>query len=337
MTDESGETSPAEKPEPDEVLEPALPGDADETRESDEAAEPNKAAEPEEPPEPDEAAESDGAEGAAAGRSASGDADTPDDVPAPETAGDTEPEPKSAWRQLGEAVIRPRLTAANLIIALLIGLLGFALITQVKANTNASSLQNDRPDDLVRILSDLDSRKDRLNSEITSLQETERQLTSGQPSQAALRAAQQRADELGILAGTLPAQGPGLLIQFVPAQGSTTHAVVVLSAIEELRGAGAEAIQIADPSGSTVRVVADTWFTDASGGGLDVSGRTLTGTLTITAIGDPQTMQTALTIPGGVNDSVAQDGGSVKVTQPGTVYVTALAPQSPMTYAKPAS
>ena len=58
-----------------------------------------------------------------------------------------------------------------MVIALLVGLLGFALIAQVQSNANSSTLDNDRPDDLVRILSDLDSRKDRLNTEIANLQE----------------------------------------------------------------------------------------------------------------------------------------------------------------------
>ena len=46
-------------------------------------------------------------------------------------------------------------------------------------------------------------------------------------------------------------------------------------------------------------------------GGLVVDGQTLTGPYTITVIGPAATMQTALTIPGGVSDAVARDGGTV--------------------------
>jgi uncharacterized protein YlxW (UPF0749 family) len=231
---------------------------------------------------------------------------------------------------------KPRFTAAGMVIALLVGLLGFALIAQVKSNGSTSTLSSDRPDDLVRILSDLDSRKDRLNTEIANLQSTQRQLNSGaQSNQAALNAASQRAEELGILAGTLPAEGPGILVE-LRSGTSPLDADIVLDAIEELRGAGAEAMQISGGNGPTVRIIASTWFDDGTGG-LIVSGTLLTGTLTITVIGDAQTMQTAFTIPGGVDDSVQRGGGTVVVQQPGTVLVTALAPINPLKYAHPVS
>src|SRR2546421_549005 len=96
--------------------------------------------------------------------------------------------------------------------------------------------------DLVRILSDLDAREERLRAEIASLEDTQRQLASGaQGREAALDQARRRADALGILAGTLPAQGPGLQIRFT-AGGEPVRAATVLDAVEELRGAGAEAM-----------------------------------------------------------------------------------------------
>jgi uncharacterized protein YlxW (UPF0749 family) len=240
------------------------------------------------------------------------------------------------WRRALGGLKHPRLTGAGAVIALLVGLLGFALIAQAKSNDSSSTLSSDRPDDLVRILSDLDSRKDRLTTEITGLQATKAQLSSGAESkQAALAAASQRADELGILAGTLPAQGPGIVIEFRPTK-SAIDADVILDAVEELRGAGAEAMEISGSNDQTVRIVAGTWFVDDNGG-ISVSGTSLTGTLSITVIGDPQTMQTALTIPGGVNDEVEQGGGTVLVQQPGTVRVTALAPANPLKYAHPVS
>jgi uncharacterized protein YlxW (UPF0749 family) len=259
-----------------------------------------------------------------------------EDVSPPDVAADGDTVATQGWRRVLTGLLQPRFTAASAVIALLIGLLGFALIAQVKTNDSSSTLSSDRPDDLVRILSDLDSRKDRLNTEITNLQETQRQLSSGaEGKQAALAAARQRADELGILAGTLPAEGPGIVIDLDPTR-TPIDATVVLDAVEELRGAGAEAMQISGTNGSTVRIVASTWFVDGTSG-IVVSGTPMSGILTITVIGDPQTMQTALTIPGGVDDTVQQNGGTVHVQQPGTVRVTALAPQSPMKYAHPVS
>jgi uncharacterized protein YlxW (UPF0749 family) len=266
-------------------------------------------------------------------------------VAEPEAAAVAEPEAAetaaggsgSSWRRLIAAVRTPKLTAANLIIALLIGLLGFALIAQVHSNSNESTLANDRPDDLVRILSDLDARRDRLSTEISSLQGTVRQLNSGaQSRQAALDAAAKRANELGILGGTLPATGPGLVIDLIPAPKQQISADRVLDTVEELRGAGAEAMQINGTGSAAVRIVASTYFTDATGG-VDVDGQIIGGTLTVTVIGDPQTMQAALSIAGGVVDSVRNDGGTVQVNTPGTVQVTALHAAQPLRFATPAS
>jgi len=243
---------------------------------------------------------------------------------------DDQPETKNS-----ETRRRKRASGAGAAIGALLGLLGFALVAQVRSNTTDASLASARPEDLVRILSDLDSRKERLNQEIATLQETQRQLAStSQGSQAAQEEAKRRADSLGILAGTLKAKGPGLVIRFETTAGGRIQARTVLDAIEELRGAGAEAMQIAGGTRGTVRVVASTWFADGPTGIL-VSGKELTAPFEITAIGDPQTMRTALSIPGGVDDAVSHDGGTVIVQQPATVQVTAVVAVTPPTYAQP--
>jgi len=230
---------------------------------------------------------------------------------------------------------RWRVSTAGAMIGLLIGLLAFALVVQVKSNVGDTQLENARQDDLVRILSDLNSREVRLRSEITTLERTLSQLGAGaQGREAALAEARRRADELGILAGTLAAQGEGLSIRLVP-RDQPIPAATVLEAVEELRGAGAEAMQIAGTSGTPVRVVASTYFIDGADG-LVVDGRTLAGPYTITVIGPATTMRTALTIPGGVADAVARDGGNVIVDEPGEVRVDALHPAENLQYAEPA-
>jgi uncharacterized protein YlxW (UPF0749 family) len=206
----------------------------------------------------------------------------------------------------------------------------------VQNNTGDTQLENARQDDLVRILSDLNSRELRLRTEITGLQGTLNQLGEGaQGREAALTEARRRADELGILAGTLPAQGEGLTIRLMPGAGKPIRAATVLATVEELRGAGAEALQIAGTSGGLVRIIASTYFVD-TGNGIAVDGTSLTGTYTIIVIGPGNTMRTALTIPGGVSDSVGRDGGTVMVDGPGTVKVDALHPAADLHYAKPA-
>src|SRR5206468_12312488 len=91
-----------------------------------------------------------------------------------------------------------RMSVAGAIIGLLLGLLGFALVVQLRSNASDPELATARPEDLVRILSDLEARQDRLRQEISQLQDSQRQLASGvQGREAALQEARRRADDLG--------------------------------------------------------------------------------------------------------------------------------------------
>ena len=222
-------------------------------------------------------------------------------------------------------------------IAVLLSLLGFALVVQLKSRNNDADLAAARPEDLVRILSDLDAQQTRLRNEISDLQDTKRQLDSGTQGQAAALAdARKRADELGILAGTRPAEGPGLQLDVV-AGGEPVRAETILDAVEELRGSGAEAMQISGAGSAPVRIVASTYFVDSSGDGLNVEGTALTAPYRVTVIGDPQTMLTALNIPGGVVDTVHQHGGTVSVNQADPVRVSALHAPVSLKHARPVS
>ena len=83
-------------------------------------------------------------------------------------------------------------------------------------------------------------------------------------------------------------------------------AALILDAVQELRDAGAEAIQVG-PS----RVVVDTWFANGPDGVL-VSDQLLTSPIRLTAIGDPDTMAAAMSIPGGLADSVRTRGADLR-------------------------
>jgi uncharacterized protein YlxW (UPF0749 family) len=104
--------------------------------------------------------------------------------------------------------------------------------------------------------------------------------------------------------------------------------------VEELRGAGAEAMQIAGRSGTAVRIIASTFFADGPNG-LIVDGQSLPAPYTMTVIGPATTMKTALMIPGGVADTVARDGGTLLVDEAQQVRVDALHPAESLEYARP--
>ncbi len=212
-------------------------------------------------------------------------------------------------------------------------LLGFAVVTQVR-QTQQTGLSALRQDDLVNVLDDVNQRETRLEDEARQLQATQQKLQSGSnSSQAALQAAQSRLDTLGILTGTKPATGPGIRL-IITDPGGKVSAATVLDTVEELRDAGAEAIQI-----GTVRVVASTSFVDGTGSspaGIAVDGTLLHAPYIVLAIGDPQTLQAALNIPGGVLETLQGQGADGNVTSEQQVQITALHAVSAPRYARPA-
>jgi uncharacterized protein YlxW (UPF0749 family) len=234
---------------------------------------------------------------------------------------------RSAWGRLLRAG-SPRATRANLLAMLLAGALGFAIITQVR-QTSIQGLENLREDELVRIFAGVDLDGERLANEIRGLESSLELLRSQSTNEAeAQRAAKERLDTLGILAGTARATGTGIVLTIGDPDGKVTGPLV-LDTIQELRGAGAEAIQVND-----VRVVSNTWFSEVDGG-LSVSGTTVRPPYVIRAIGDGSTLAGAMEIPGGVTASVRRVGGTTDVQVREEVEVDALLTLAPPQYARP--
>jgi uncharacterized protein YlxW (UPF0749 family) len=240
-----------------------------------------------------------------------------------------QPDPRSAWGRLWRAG-RPRATRAQALAAVLTLLLGFAVVTQVR-QTRQEGLSTLRQDDLVSVLDDVNQRQTRLQDEARQLETTQQRLQSGSnSSQAALQAAQARLQTLAILAGTQAATGPGIRL-IVTDPDAKVDAATLLDTVEELRDAGAEAMQL-----GTVRVVASTAFVDASSGGVTVDGSLLRAPYVLLAVGDPQTLSAALDIPGGVLETLKGLGADGTVTSEQQVQVTALHTVSAPRYARPA-
>jgi uncharacterized protein YlxW (UPF0749 family) len=228
-----------------------------------------------------------------------------------------------------------RLTGAGLTIALLLGLLGFTLVVQVKSNSTDAAFASQREGDLLQIMSDLDSAERRLQQDIQALEDAKRDLQSGVAGQtAAQEEAKKRADALGILAGTLEATGPGVEVRIV-AGNEPINANDLLSAVQDLRIGDAEAIQI-NGSEASVRVVASTSFVDADGG-IRVDGVRLTGPYTVLAIGQPELLKGALEFAGGVVPRLSRAGGNVIVNMKNPVEIKVIRTISALQYAEPVS
>ncbi len=234
---------------------------------------------------------------------------------------------RSAWQRL-MLMARPRATKANAFAALLAILLGFAAATQVRQN-QVLGLESLRQGELVTILDNATLLSSRLDQNARELQATRDELVSGSTGEAAaLKAAQERLDALGILAGTASAHGPGIQMTIID-PGAKVTPQLLLDAIQELRDAGAEAIQV-----GTVRVVASSSFSQ-SGSVVEVDATSLTQPYTILAIGDAQTMSSAMEIPGGLSENVRQLGASITITQAKELTVGALHTLREPRYARP--
>ncbi len=186
--------------------------------------------------------------------------------------------------------------AFGLLAALLCLLLGIAIVTQVRQNESGDSLETARPADLLVLLDSLRQREATLNAEVSELQNTLNSLqASGNNDQAAIQAAQARLAALSILAGAVGATGPGVTVT-IDDPGPGVAPEVMLDVINELRAAGAEAIEVNDAHQS-VRVGVDTWVVGTPGS-LTMDTKTLSPPYSILAIGDPPTLAAAMNIPG---------------------------------------
>jgi len=243
----------------------------------------------------------------------------------PDTA--AESPSRKAWHRLGRAG-RPRPTKANVLATVLALSLGFAIAAQVH-QTSIADLEDLREDELIRILDTVDQDGNRLAEEIQTLQLSRDRLQSDTTSLTeAQQAAQQRLDSLAIMAGTAPARGPGIVLTIRDPENAVT-APLLLDTLQELRDAGAEAVEI-----NNVRVVANTFFTDGEGG-IAISGVAVSAPYVVTAIGDSSTLASAMEFPGGVTESVRLVQGEAGVETKEEVTVSALQTVSEPQYARP--
>jgi uncharacterized protein YlxW (UPF0749 family) len=234
---------------------------------------------------------------------------------------------KAAWVRLLK-MSRPRGTRANLLSALLAMLLGAGIAAQVQL-TNQRGLDELSQPDLVRLLDDVSLRSSRLDQQVRELETTRDRLKSGTGTAGeALEQAQKRVDTLGILAGTIGAKGPGITLRISDPTNQVTGPIV-LDIIQELRDAGAEAIDVGG-----VRVVASSFVGDRDGEIL-IDGTQVSRPLVIKVIGDSKTLSSAMTIPGGIVESVRQKGANATITESSLIEIRSLHRPTDMTHAKP--
>lgn len=246
----------------------------------------------------------------------------PDEIPG--TAGEPETGRRRSFRM-------PGMTGSSAgVMALLFGLVGLAIAAMATSSNTSEYLNTARPDELVRVLQQLSDEQRALEAEKRRLETTLERLQSGSEAQAAAET-QKRANALSILAGTVPVEGPGIVMTITDVQNAVSSSAL-LNATQELRDAGAESISI-----NGQRIVVNSWFGDDADGGVLVSGQKVATPFVVTAIGDPATLESAMKFPGGVVSEVTTNAGAtVEIDQKDKVEIPETVPVQRPPYVEPA-
>jgi len=233
--------------------------------------------------------------------------------------------PQRLW-----SAVRGRPRRGQLIVGVLLAFLGYSAAVQIQLTHSSNDFAGQRRQDLVELLDSLSGASDRAQMQISELQSSRDALQSSSSGRAAAIAdARQRLADLQVLAGTVGAVGPGVTITIRDPQTAVT-AASLLNGIEELRDAGAEAMQV----NHTARLVQSSWI-GGGPGAITIDGQVIHPPYVIQAIGASHTLSDSVGFPGGLSDEISSLGGSVTVREEESVEVDALHPVEQPQYAQP--
>lgn len=240
--------------------------------------------------------------------------------------------------------IRPMQNRGELAVMAVCVVVGFLLAAQLRGvqlagaadATNASRLET-----LQSLYNDVVEERDGLTEQVGQLQSElelyRQQAASGDEGSEALKA---ELEQMEITAGLTDVEGPGVTVVLEDStQANVTgdeadyliHDNDILSVINELRSAGAEAISL---NGERILATSEVRCTGAV---VTVNGRRYAAPYVIFAIGDPDTLYSALTMRNGVVDILSQWGITVRVTASDQLLIPAYSGTVDYQYAKPAA
>ena len=207
---------------------------------------------------------------------------------------------------------------AVVVVCAIVGFLLAAQLRTVQLTGAADAASAARLETLQDLYNELTAERDGLAEQVSQLQGElalyRDEAASGQAGSEALRA---EVDQLEITAGLTDVEGPGVTVILEDSASANLtgdeadyliHDSDLLSVINELRSAGAEAISL---NGERILATSEVRCTGAV---VTVNGRRYAAPYIIFAIGDPDTLYSALTMRSGVADVLSQWGITVKVT-----------------------
>jgi len=207
----------------------------------------------------------------------------------------------------------------QLLTGLLTLLLGFGAAVQIRESREPAALPGATQEDLLRIFDSQKADADRLSQQVSEARQQVQALSQRNgDSGDALSNAVQRSRAIGLLTGSVPASGPGVRVTFTDPDGDI-GSELLLDTVQELRGAGAEAIQL-----NGVRVIASSAFTDRDGA-VVVDDVPLSAPYKLLAIGDADALRASLTGRGLPASDVVRVGGTADVAVADRVDITVIA------------
>lgn len=232
---------------------------------------------------------------------------------------------------------RDRLTRAmrpsrrQWVVALVLALVGYGVVVQVRTNDVDTDYDTLRQQDLIDVLNGLAGTTQRTQSEIERLTRTREQLLDETSARGtALQEAREEVETLSVLAGLVPVTGPGIRITITEGEDGEVTLSSMLDLIQELRTVGAEAIQL----NGEVRVVAQTAFEDVEGG-LLADGTLVQAPYVVDVVGEPDVLAGAVEFALGPRAQIERDGASLEVTELGSIDVEAVRELEEAEYAVP--
>lgn len=255
----------------------------------------------------------------------------PNDAEEPEESGLQEARHAMPRRTLLREFFRPG--KGQLIAGVVLFVTALLVTWTLRSQDSQPEFAQARQEELVQLLDTVTSQNRALEAELRELQSNRDELVSGADrAQTVRKDAERRLEQLQILSGTVAAHGPGVRITVTAPDGKLTPELM-LNAIEELRDAGAEVIELNDD----IRVVMSTAFTADEEGRLAVDGKPLRSPLVIEAIGDPSTLEAGARFRGGLVSEVegARVGGNAIIEQLDDVQITSLAEPAENKFARP--
>lgn len=235
--------------------------------------------------------------------------------------------PEHKGRERLRELLRARASRTQVVVALLVALVGFSAATQIRQD-EADSLDRLTQTELVRLLDEIGTRIDDLSAERDSLRAELVELRTGVTSQEAARAAaEQQVLVRSIQAGVVPVHGPGIVVTIEDPRG-VVRAQSLVTLIEELRNAGAEAIQL-----NSIRISTRSWVVQAEEG-VEVDGLALAPPYRVTAIGSPGSLSVALEMPGGVLAAIRATGATTTLEEREDVRIEAVVTLTDLEHAR---